>query len=323
LEFTQKAQLQLVQMAAPVIGGPQKGGGSMSYQEGMANGVTPHLHSHSGRENSMGRLLLDMGRLTPEDAERVVRVAKEEGMRFGEAAQHLGLVTEADIQQVLAHQFDYPYLHSGQGSFPVELVAAFQPFSAHVEMLRAVRSQLMLRWFSEDRKSLAIASVNSGEGASFFAANLAVVFSQLGEHTLLVDANLRQPRQHEIFHQEGRQGLSDILVGRADLSAISKVEYFVDLSLLPAGTLPPNPQELVSRSSFANLNQSLASKFDVILYDVPAFSTAADAFGISACAEGVLLVVHKNQTRLADVSAISEQLARSGTEVVGSVLLEF
>ncbi len=276
-----------------------------------------------GRDTSIGRILLDMGKLTPEDAERVVRLAKDKGMRFGEAALHLGLITEADIQQVLAHQFDYPYLHHGQGKYPIELVAAFQPFSAHVETLRAVRSQLMLRWFSPERRSLAVACVNEGEGASFLAANLAVVFSQLGEHTLLVDANLRQPRQHEIFHLEGKQGLSDILVGRASQDAISKVEYFVDLSLLPAGTLPPNPQELVSRTSFDDLTQNLAGKFDVILYDVPAFSTAADALAIASCAEGVLLVVRKNQTRLADIKAINEQLARSGTEVVGSVMVDF
>jgi protein-tyrosine kinase len=296
-------------------------GGAMS--EATEGKHAPAAMVPVGRDTSMGRILLDMGKLTPEDAERVVRLAKDEGMRFGEAAQQLGLITQADIQQVLAHQFDYPYLHHGQGKYPVELVAAFQPFSAHVETLRAVRSQLMLRWFSSQRKSLAIASVNMGEGASFIAANLAVVFSQLGEHTLLVDANLRQPRQHNIFHLEGRQGLSDVLAGRADQDAISKVEYFVDLSLLPAGTLPPNPQELVSRTSFNELTHQLSGKFDVILYDVPAFSTAADAFAISACAEGVLLVVRKNHTRLADINAIKEQLMQSGTEVVGSLMVDF
>ncbi|MEN9866929.1 MAG: chain length determinant protein tyrosine kinase EpsG [Pseudomonadota bacterium] len=291
---------------------------------GPALAVPDSKHSanhHPG--NNMGRLLLDMGKLTPEGAEQVLRAAKERGLRFGEAAVQLGLVSEEDIQQVLAHQFDYPYLHAGQGKYPPELVAAFQPFSPTVETLRAVRSQLMLRWFTEQRKSLVVACVNEGEGASFLAANLAVVFSQLGEHTLLVDANLRNPRQHDMFQLQERRGLSDILAGRADLSVITKVEYFVDLSVLAAGTLPPNPQELVSRTSFNELTQDLAARYDVILYDVAGFSTAADLMAVAACTEGVLLVVRKNQTRMAAISILNEQLTRNGIEMVGTVVVDF
>ncbi len=279
--------------------------------------------SVSPRGNNMGRLLLDMGKLTPEGAEQVVRLSKEKGMRFGEAAVHLGLVSQADIEQVLAHQFEYPYLHHGQSQYSHELVAAFQPFSSHVETLRAVRSQLMLRWFSEERKSLAVACVNSGEGASFIAANLAVVFSQLGEHTLLVDANLRTPRQQQIFQLKQQQGLSDILAGRASLDVISRAEYFVDLSILAAGTLPPNPQELLSRTAFADLADTLASRYDVILYDVPAFATAADVMAVASCTEGVMVVARKNQTRLAAISAMNEQFERNNVEVVGSIMVDF
>lgn len=273
---------------------------------------------------SIGRMLLESGKLTPEDAERVLRLQKERGIRFGDAAQLLGLITEADIQQVLARQFDYPYLQPGQGKYPAELVAAYQPFSAQVEILRAVRSQLMLRWFAAGRKALAVASINSGEGASLFSANLAVVFSQLGERTLLVDANLRRPRQHEIFNLGNKQGLSDVLAGRAAaIDVISKVESFVDLSVLPAGTLPPNPQELLSRASFGELSDSLVSQFDVVLFDTAAFSTGADTLAIAARAGGVLLIAHKNNTRMADINATGEQLGRIGAEVVGSVLVDF
>ena len=275
------------------------------------------------RESSMGRILLDMGKIKPEDAERILRVQKETGMRFGEAAQSLDLITAADVQQVLARQFDYPYLQTGQGDFAPELVAAYEPFSAQVETLRAIRSQLMLRWFINGRKTLAIASVNPGGGASLFAANLAVVFSQLGERTLLVDANLRTPRQHKIFNMAGKQGLSDILAGRADLSAIAPIGSFVDLSVLQAGTLPPNPLEMVSRGSFGDLSLNMANLFDVVLYDVPAATAGSDAQAIAATAGGVLLVVRKNQTRLAHVTAAAEQFARVGAEVVGSVMVDY
>jgi protein-tyrosine kinase len=275
------------------------------------------------RESSMGRILLDMGKIKPGDAERILRQQKENGMRFGEAAQSLGLITDVDIQQVLARQFDYPYLQPGQGNFAPELVAAYQPFSEQVEALRAIRSQLMLRWFANGRKTLAVASVNPREGASLFAANLAVVFSQLGEQTLLVDANLRKPCQHKIFNVQGKQGLSDILAARADFGAITKVESFVALSVLQAGTLPPNPQELLSRASFNDLTIDVEKQFDVVIYDVSAFSAGADALTIASRATGVLLVARKNITSLADIESVAAQLNRVGVEVVGSVLVNY
>lgn len=291
----------------------------MNYAIPAAAGLPPP----SMGESSMGRILLDMGKIQPEDAERILRLQKERGMRFGEAAQSLGLITEADIQQVLARQFDYPYLQAGQGSFPPELVAAYEPFSPQVETLRAIRSQLMLRWFANGRKSIAIASVNPGEGASLFAANLAVVFSQLGEQTLLVDANLRKPRQQQIFNMQNKQGLSDVLAGRADLSVIGKVESFVDLSVLSAGTLPPNPQELLSRASYNELTLRMAQSYDAVIYDAPAFSAGADALAIAARAGGVVLVARKNTTSLNDIATVADHLKRVNAEVVGAVMVEY
>ncbi len=285
--------------------------------------VNPNTSS-SFRKFSIGHILLDMGKITPVEAERVLRLQKESGLRFGDAALKLGLITEADIQLVLAQQFDYPYLLPGQGNHPPELVVAYQPFGPQVEVFRAVRSQLMLRWFTSGGRALAIVSYNSDDGVSLFAANLAVVFSQLGERTLLIDANLRAPQQHRIFNLRNKQGLSDVLADRANIfEVISKIESFVDLSVLPAGTTPPNPLELLNRNSFDELNDELTRQFDVILYDTLAFSSGVDALAIAARTEGVLMVAHKNNSRLSDINAMSEQLKSSGSEIVGSVLIDF
>ena len=274
-------------------------------------------------DSSIGSLLLASGKITPESAERVLRMQKELGIRFGEAAQRLGLVTDADIQQVLARQFDYPYLQQGEGKYSDKLIAAYQPFSPQVETRRAIRSQFMLRWMALGRKSLVVAGVNDGDGASLFAANLAVVFSQLGEQTLLVDANLRNPSQHEVFGLDGRQGLSDILAGRAERDVIARIESFVDLSVLGAGTLPPNPQELLSRPAFSALRTELESSYDVVLYDSAAFSLGSDALALAARTGGVLLVARKNHTPVADINAMTEQMLHSGAQVIGSVLVDF
>lgn len=230
---------------------------------------------------------------------------------------------DADLRQALSREFDYPYLQQGEGNYPSTLIAAYQPFSAEVEALRSVRSQLMLRWFGAGHKTLAIASVNQGDGASLLAANLAVVFSQLGEQTLLVDANLRAPRQHRIFNLDGEQGLAEMLAGRAGMEALTTVDAFVDLTVLPAGSIAPNPQELINRSGFGVMSDTLRDRFDVILYDAPALATAADVLTIAARAGGILLVVRKDHTRTADLVAFSEQVRRVGAEVVGTVLVSF
>ncbi|MES2317529.1 MAG: chain length determinant protein tyrosine kinase EpsG [Pseudomonadota bacterium] len=274
-------------------------------------------------DSSIGALLLEAGKISPDNAERVLRLQKEMGIRFGEAARRMGLIDEADILQVLARQFDYPYLQPGEGNYSPLLVAAYDPFSPQVEVLRAVRSQLMLRWFARGHKALAIIGVDQGNGASLFAANLAVVFSQLGEHTLLADANLRRPSQHTIFNIGGPQGLSDILAGRADLDQIEPVEHFADLALLVAGTLPPNPQELLARPGSGALNAKLESRYDVTLYDVAASASGLDALIMAARTGGALIVARKNHSRLADINTLATQIAGNGGTVVGSVLLDF
>lgn len=284
--------------------------------------ATPNA-DYPAREASIGRLLLDMGKLTLEDAERVLRLQKDEGLRFGDAAQKLGLITEADIRQALSLQFDYPYLQPGQGNFDPKLVAAYQPFSAQVEGLRALRSQLMLRWFSKDCKSLALVSANSGEGCSHLAANLAVVFSQLGEHTLLVDANLREPHQHKIFNLGETRGLSDILAGRADMQAVTRVESFVDLSVLGAGTIPPNPQELLGRSSFTDFMNQAIGNYDIVIVDTAPAANTSDAQSTAVRCGGALLVSRMNETRLADLANIRDQITVAGIRVVGAVVNDF
>jgi protein-tyrosine kinase len=273
-------------------------------------------------ESSMGHMLVELGKLRPDDIQHVLRAQNEQGLRFGEAARHLRLIGDDDVQQALARQFGFRYLRRDEGDYPDELVAAYQPFSRETEMLRTVRSQLMARWFDARRKTLAVIGIDAGHGTSLFCANLAVVFAQLGQQTLLIDANLRRPRQHRIFSLNGRQGLSDLIAGRASLDVLARTEAFGNLSVLPAGTVPPNPHELLSNQSFTDLHDSLAVRFDVTLIDAPAFTAGADAFELARRAGGVLLVVRKDKARLRDIDTINQQLDGAGVQMVGSVLVD-
>lgn len=275
---------------------------------------------------SIGAILVDSGKLSTENAERILRLQRERGMRFGDAAIQLGLLTQGDIDQALSQQFDYPYLLKGESRVSEKVTAAYNPFSKQVEALRALRSQLMLRCFDTDnrRKALAITSADRGEGRSFITANLAVVFSQLGERTLLIDADMRQPCQHELFGLDNRNGLSSVIAGRCELSdAVQRVPALVDLSVMPAGPTPPNPQELLGRAQFTQLLLQLAPDFDVILIDTPAANECADGHTISVRTGAALVVVRNNMSHISSVRAMVEQLAAADVAVAGSVLNEF
>lgn len=275
-------------------------------------------------QRTIGAILMDAGLLDAEKAERVLKLQKEKKMRFGDAAIELGVVTAADIRFALSSQFDYAYLPTTDDK-PVseELVAAYQPFSHEVDQLRAVRSQLMLRWFDRDLRHgvLALVSAGNGEGCSYVAANLAIVFSQLGERTLLIDANLRAPRQHELFKLDSKIGFSSVLAGRAKgTEAIVPVPVFASLSVLPAGPIPPNPQELLNRPAFGELLEFVGETYDIVLIDTPSMATGADATLVAVRTGAALAVAKMIETRVGAFREMVQELKRSGVEVVGSVL---
>ncbi|MFO1320290.1 MAG: chain length determinant protein tyrosine kinase EpsG [Burkholderiales bacterium] len=275
-------------------------------------------------DRSIGAMLIDAGKISAEDAERILRHAKEKSLRFGDAAMSLRLATETDIQQVLARQFDYPYLLPGQSDVSPEVVAAWTPFNQQVEALRALRSQLLLRWFTgaPAQRSLAVVSPDRGDGRTHLAANLAVVFSQMGERTLLVDADLRGARQHELFGVKNSVGLSTVLAERARSEAIQRVPGFVDLSILPAGPTPPNPLELLGRGTFGDLIQQSVTQFDVVIIDTPAAAFGSDYQLVAQQAKGALAVARLNRTPLDACKVLAEEIRAAGAAVVGGVVNE-
>ena len=287
--------------------------------------MTVSMATGAPRANrSIGAILMDSGTLTPEDAERILLLQKEQGLRFGEAAVKLGLLTEADIQYALSRQFSYAYLRTVGDNKPLsdELIAAYQPFSPRVEELRHVRSQLMLRWFdkTEQRQVLTIVGTERGEGRSHLAANLAVVFSQLGERTLLIDADMRFPRQHQLFLLQNKVGLSTVLSGRSRDEAIIRITDLAGLYVLPAGPVPPNPLELLSRLNFDEFLIHVRATFDVVIIDTPALCAGEDAAMIAVRTGAALAVARTAQTRVNAFNDMVQGLMNAGVAVVGSVL---
>lgn len=276
-------------------------------------------------ERAIGAILVESGALTREEVERILAQQREKGERFGETGIELGLLRQDDVDFALSRQFNYPYLRRGESRVSETLVAAYEPAHPRVEALRALRSELMLRWFDDGnaRKTLAVMSEARGEGRSYIAANLAIVLSQLGGRTLLVDADLRKPSQHALFGLDNRVGLSTVLSGRAGSEAVQRIRGLDNLSVLPAGVLPPNPQELLARPMFDQLLVQLRHHLDFIIIDTPPATESADAQTVAARAGAALVVARKNSSRLWRVQGITESVARAKIAVVGAVLNDF
>ena len=295
---------------------------SVLHTDGHKADGTMHPIQRTNSEHSIGVILVKSGKLSPEKTEAVLNLQKKKNLRFGDAAIKLGLVSADDIRFALARQYHYPYLLQGDGTVADELVAAYQPFSVQVEAMRDLRSQLMARWFkaAQPHKTLAFVSPGVGEGRSYLAANMAVMFSQLGERTLLIDGDMRYPRQHQLFNIDNQAGLSSILSGRSNATSIQHIESFSDLSVLTAGPTPPNPQELLGRPMFSSLMTYVAQEFDVVILDTPAASKYADAAIISMQSHGALIITRQNATRLGKTQQLATGLEELGVEMVGAVL---
>jgi receptor protein-tyrosine kinase len=278
-------------------------------------------------DRRIGSILAAQGKLGPQDIERVLQLQQSQGSRFGEAALRVGLITKEDLQSALARQYDFPHLLPGTGGISNEIIVAYESFHPRAEELRALRTQLSIHWSNAGvrHRVLAIVSPGPGEGRSYVAANLAAVFSQLGERTLLIDADLRAPRQHRIFDVPDRIGLSAVLSGRADRGAVvvPVPQFGGTLSLLPAGAPPPNPQELLSRRALGGMLQELRTEFDVIVLDTPPATRYADAQSVAFQAGSALVLARRNHTRLADTAGVARQLSDTGARIVGTVLNAF
>ena len=277
-------------------------------------------------ERSMGDILAELRNLTVDQVEKVLQYQRANGVRFGEAAVALGLATKEDVLFALSQQFHYPYAPEGERAGSPELVALNEPFSPRAEGFRALRSQLMMRIFAEgagQHRALAVISPARGDGRTYSAANLAVALAQLGGRTLLVDADMRNPRLHEVFKLSNQTGLSGILSGRADKQVIQQAHGVSSLFVLPVGTTPPNPLELVERPAFGLLMRELSSKFDHVVVDTPAATHGADASVVAARVGAALVIARKNTTRVALLQDLVASFEGSPVKLAGVVLNEF
>jgi protein-tyrosine kinase len=271
---------------------------------------------------AIGRLMREACGLGDEEIDRILAFQRKSGMRFGEAAVALRLASRRDVLEALSEQFQYtPGFASGNG----ELVAAADPFGDQAEAFRELRSRLLVEVLGDGPPcALAVLSPDVGDGKTYLAANLAVSFSQLGESTLLIDADIRTPRQHRVLGvEQNGVGLSSVLAGFASpRGLVHSVPGLPDLYLAPAGAVPPNPVELLQRPRFGTLVREYIEEFDHVVVDTPAAIRGSESRVVAARCGATLIVARKGRSRMAALEGLLGALSRGPARIAGVVMNE-
>jgi protein-tyrosine kinase len=272
----------------------------------------------------IGELLRELCDLGDYEIAQILDYQRTHGMRFGEAAVALRVAERKDVLEALYQQFQYtPGFVRRDASR--ELVAAADRFGEQAEAFRELRSRLLLEVLRDGPQcALAVVSPDIGDGKTYLASNLAVSFSQLGERTLLVDGDIRTPRQHHLLGvEQNGVGLSSVLAGFNDAGdLVHEVPGMPHLYLAPAGPIPPNPVELLQRPRFARLMRDLLEEFDHIVVDTPAAVRGADSRVIAARCGAALVVARKGRSRMAPLEGLVGALARGPARIAGVVVNE-
>lgn len=213
--------------------------------------------------------------------------------------------------------------HMDQVHPSTDLVLAYDSMHRRSEAIRALRTKLLLmRDRSRHSGTLAVLSPCAGEGRSYLCAELAIAFAQLGRHTLLVDADLRSPRQHRLFGTHNEWGLVQTLCQgeHPRLHGVHGVPY---LSVLASGGTPPNPLELLSGDRFEHLLGAWQQDYEFLLIDTPPVTRYSDGLAIAALASRALIVCRAPVTSFKDLKEMTRHLAAAPTRVVGAVITRF
>ncbi len=201
------------------------------------------------------------------------------------------------------------------------LITITDPSSAASEAFRSLRTNIMFANVDNPIRTLLVTAVSKDEAAAETIANLAVTIARGGNRTILVDANLRTPRQHTIWNLPNDSGLSNMMQNESLLAKPPVLPSGIDdLEILPAGVLPANPADLLISRRMSDIITILKSRASYVLFDSPPVLSATDAALLANKLDGVLLVVRQGKTRRDDLSRARAALAQVQANVIGAVL---
>lgn len=242
---------------------------------------------------------------------------------IGIAAIRGMLDTRIQSAQELEEHSKYPVL----GRIPFEAQIRQQPLIIHTDppgprfdAFRMLRTNLQFLQPGSHSNTLMVSSAAPGEGKTHVAANLAVVLAVSGARVVLIEADLRSPRLSSVMGIEGGGGLTDVLIHRVTLDEVLQPWGTYNLTVLPAGQIPPNPSELLGSASMRTVLKELESGADYVLIDAPPLLPVTDAAVISKLVSGTLLVAAVSQTKQQELAQAITILETINSPLLGIVL---
>ncbi|SFS00411.1 capsular exopolysaccharide family [Agrococcus baldri] len=200
------------------------------------------------------------------------------------------------------------------------LIVHVDPQSPRSESFRTLRTNMQFIEVDDGARTFVVTSSMPGEGKSTTTANLAVALADAGQTVILVDADLRKPKIASYMNLDGGVGLTDVLIGRAELVDAVQQWGTKSLYVLPAGQIPPNPSELLGSKAMATLIKDLQSEFDWILFDAPPLLPVTDAAVLSKHVEAVIVVASVGKATRTQLESAVQLLETADTQVGGVVL---
>ena len=200
------------------------------------------------------------------------------------------------------------------------LIVHADPRSSRAESFRALRTNLQFVQLDSGPRVFVVTSSVPGEGKTTTTANLAIALAETGARVAVIDGDLRRPAIAEYMGLEGAVGLTDVLIGRAELGDVLQKWGRNELYVLPAGRIPPNPSELLGSSAMANLLGELGKNFNFVLVDAPPLLPVTDAAVLSKFTTGAIVIVAAGRTKRNELAAALRSFEHIESKVLGAVL---
>lgn len=194
------------------------------------------------------------------------------------------------------------------------------PTSAESEMFRTLRTNIKFSRPEGAVGAILLTSSGPDEGKSTISSNLGITLAGGTKRTLIVDADFRKPKQHRIFGLRNGPGLVEVLVGEADLDDVVQPTRVKNLSVIPRGSNPPNPAELLDSDRMREIVQTLRERFDLVIFDSPPVGSVSDALILADQVDGTILVVEAGKFEAGFVLRAKEQIEKARGRILGIVI---